>query len=69
MLFREPLEAYSFDYSSHKSPLAYKSYQSAVELMHKTKLIPAVKNTYGAFFLKKVSISSRKLNNTLIFHV
>jgi len=49
------LDVYSFDYSAHKSPLAYRTYDNAIELVHKTKLIPAVKdNTYGAVFLIKV---------------
>src|SRR5438105_13120833 len=51
------LEAYSFDFSAHKAPLAYRTYDAAVELFTRTKLIPPVKSKYGAVFLKKVRLS------------
>jgi hypothetical protein len=55
-LQRDVLEVYSFDYSAHTVPLAYQSHRQTVDLVHKTKLIPAVRSNYGAFFLKKVSV-------------
>ena len=48
------LEAYSFDYSAHKPPIAYRTFDASVELFSRTKLIPPVKDKYGAVFLKKV---------------
>ena len=51
---RDPLDVFSFDYSAHESPLAYRTHEASIELMHKTKLIPKVKDNYGAYFLKKV---------------
>ena len=55
---RDPLDVFSFDYSAHKSPLAYRTHEASIELMHKTKLIPEVKENYGAYFLKKVRMHS-----------
>ena len=55
LLKRSPLDVFSFDYSAHRSPLAYRTYEGSVELMHKTKLIPRVKDIRGGFFLKKVN--------------
>ena len=49
------LENYSFDFSSHKLPIAYNTYGSAVQLHHKYKLIPDVKERYGAIVLNQVS--------------
>ena len=54
MFKRQELEVFSFDYSAHKTPLAYRTHQASVELMHRTKIIPAVKANNGAVFLKKV---------------
>lgn len=51
------LEAYSFDFSEHKAPIAYETFDASVELFTRTKLIPPVNNKYGAVFLKKVTIS------------
>lgn len=67
MLFRDPLDVFSFDYSAHKSPLAYSTHSASVELVHKTKLIPAVKDNYGAVFLKKVTIKCSKTHYIYIF--
>ena len=61
MLKRQDLEAFSFDYSAHKSPLAYQTFHQSVELLHRTKLIPASKSNYGAVFLKKASQDENQL--------
>ena len=60
MLKRQELEPYTFDYSAHRNPLAYQTFVSAVELLHRTKLIPPVKNTLGAVFLKYDSQSNEE---------
>lgn len=61
MLFRDPLDLFSFDYSAHKAPLAFTTHKQSVELVSKVKLIPAVKgNTHGAFTLNKVKFSKPK---------
>jgi|TARA_B110001450_G_C17246164_1_gene329572 hypothetical protein len=49
------LENYSFDFSAHKLPIAYDTFGSAVQLHHKYKLIPDVKERYGAIMLNQVS--------------
>ena len=54
--FSQLLDIYSFDYSAHKSPLAFVTFGSSVDLITKTKLIPQVQNTSGAYFLSKVSL-------------
>ena len=51
------LENYSFDFSSHKLPVAYSTYGAAVQIHHKYKLIPDVQSRYGAIVLNKVSHS------------
>jgi hypothetical protein len=56
LLKRQELPVYSFDYSAHRSPLAYSTHQAAIELVHRTKLIPAVKANNGAVVLKRVSL-------------
>jgi len=38
------------------TPLAYQTYETAVELFAKTKLIAPVDKKYGALLLKKVSL-------------
>ena len=52
--YKEELQAYSFDYSAHKSPIAYETYETAIELFSKAKLISPVKDKYGSILLKKV---------------
>ena len=37
-LARQLYENYSFDYSAHKTPIAYSSYGNAIELTRKVKL-------------------------------
>ena len=49
------LENYSFDFSSHQLPLAYNTYGASVQLLHKYKLIPDIKDRYGSIVLNKVS--------------
>ena len=51
---KQTLEPYSFDYSAHKVPLAYDTYESSVELLTKIKLLQAVRHRQGAVFLNKV---------------
>ena len=54
MPFSQTLESYSFDYSAHKVPIAYKAYGTTIELVTKTKLIPQADGAEGAYFLSKV---------------
>jgi hypothetical protein len=49
----QPLDNYSFDFSADKLPIAYDYAGSAIQLHHKLKLIPDVKDRYGAITLKK----------------
>lgn len=49
------LENYSFDFSNHQLPLAYNTYGASVQLLHKYKLIPDIKDRYGSIVLNKVS--------------
>lgn len=53
----ELLEPFSFDFSAHKPPLAYNTFETSVELFSKLKLIPAIPDKQGAVFLKKVYLS------------
>lgn len=55
------LENYSFDFSQHHLPLAYDTYGASVQLLHKYKLIPDIKDRYGAIVLNKVSLPIRVL--------
>lgn len=52
------LENYSFDFSQHHLPLAYDTYGASVQLLHKYKLIPDIKDRYGAIVLNKVSCAN-----------
>ena len=54
------IDMYSFDFSAHQLPLAYNTYGSSVQLHSKYKLIPDVKNRYGAIVLNKYIQSDRK---------
>ena len=56
----QPLDNYSFDFSSDKLPIAYEYHGSSIQLHHKLKLIPDVKDRYGAITLKKQIMSDRK---------
>lgn len=58
LLKRTPLDLFSFDYSAHTTPIAFSTHEATVELMHKTKLIPRVKEARGGFFLSRVSLPS-----------
>ena len=49
------LDNYSFDFSAHQLPRAYETFGAAVQLHHEIKLIPDVKDRYGAIVMKKVS--------------
>ena len=53
------LENYSFDFSKHHLPLAYDTYGASVQLLHKYKLIPDIKDRYGAIVLNKRLQSDR----------
>lgn len=54
----QELENYSFDFSNHHLPIAYNTFGASTQLMHKYKLIPDVKNRYGAIVLNKVRNSN-----------
>ena len=54
------LENYSFDFSAHNLPKAYEYFGASVQLHHKVKLIPDVKDRYGAVVLKKRILSDNK---------
>ena len=41
-------------------PIAYDTYGASVQLLHKYKLIPDIKDRYGAIVLNKVSRLSPK---------
>ncbi len=66
----QQLEAYTFDFSAHKPPLAYDTYETAIELFTKVKLIAPIKDKYGAIMLKKVLYSALtyNLNSTCNVH-
>lgn len=55
------LENYSFDFSQHHMPLAYDTYGASVQLLHKYKLIPDIKDRYGAIVLNKRIQSDRAI--------
>ena len=61
----ELIEAFSFDFSAHKVPLAYKIQETSVELYNKLKLIPQVKDREGGIFLNQVCIYSIYDNNNI----
>jgi len=54
------LENYSFDFSAHKTPLAFDTYGAAVQLHNRYKLIPDIKDRQGAIVLNKRIMSDRK---------
>ena len=54
------LNNYSFDFKEHKPPLAYDTYGAAVQVHHMIKLIPEVKERFGAIVLNKELKSDRK---------
>ena len=47
------LNNYSFDFKEHKLPLAYDTHGAAVQVHHMIKLIPEVKERFGAITLFK----------------
>lgn len=61
------LENYSFDFSQHHLPLAYNTYGASVQLLHKYKLIPDIKDRYGAIVLNKVSETFSDIINFSFF--
>lgn len=52
-LARQLYENYSFDYSAHKTPIAYSSYGNAIELTRKVKLSSKVQHKGGAYVLNR----------------
>jgi len=54
------LHNYSFDFKEHKPPLAYDTYGAAVQVHHLIKLIPEVKERFGAIVMNKEIKSDRK---------
>ena len=46
-------ENYSFDYSAHKTPIAYSSYGNAIKLTRKVKLSSKVMHKGGAYVLNR----------------
>jgi hypothetical protein len=53
VLAKNLYENYSFDYSAHKTPLAYSSYGNAIELTRKVKLSSKVMHKGGAYVLNR----------------
>ena len=49
----QTIEHYGFDFKNHKLPQAYDTYGAAVQIHSHMKLIPDVKDRYGAIVLNK----------------